>query len=412
MQCEIITIGDEILIGQIVDTNSSWLGRTLNAEGIEIHQIRSIRDLPEDIHSAINGLDEHTELVLFTGGLGPTRDDKTKASLAHYFGVELIHYPEVEAHIEALFARFNRDVNKLNRSQAWLPANCTPLFNEMGTAPGMLFQHNGRWLVSLPGVPYEMKHLVADKLLPMLREKITIDKVLVHKTLLTQGVPESILAEKLEPFEDGLPACLSLAYLPSPGRVRLRITGKGSKNSGVEEALEQHFNILKKALEAITYGEGDDEMEEIVGKLLRERQATVGVAESCTGGYISHLLTSVPGSSDYYMGSLLTYSNALKVSVLGVKPDDLTNYGAVSKQVVEQMANRAAEILGVDYAISTSGVAGPGGGSAEKPVGLVWIGLRTPSGVTSAQFQFNGDRERIIRKSSLMALDMLRRALD
>ena len=411
MQCEIITIGDEILIGQIVDTNSSWLGRTLNAEGIDIHQIRSIRDLPEDIHHAIRGLDKKTELVMFTGGLGPTRDDKTKESLANYFGVELIHYPEVEAHIEALFARFNRDVNRLNRSQAWLPANCTPLFNEMGTAPGMLFYDNGRWIVSLPGVPYEMKHLVADKLLPLLREKVTIDKVLVHRTLLTQGVPESILAEKLEPFEDSLPDCLSLAYLPSPGRVRLRITGKGPKNTGVEQSLDAHFGILKKALEAITYGEGDDEMEEIIGKLLRKHNATVGVAESCTGGYISHLLTSVPGSSEYFKGSLLTYSNELKESILEVQRDDLIQYGAVSKQVVEQMARRAAEILGVNYALSTSGIAGPGGGSAEKPVGLVWIGLRTPHGVKSAQFQFNGDRERIIRKAALMALDILRREL-
>ena len=409
MQCEIITIGDEILIGQIVDTNSSWLGRTLNAEGIDIHQIRSIRDLPEDIHHAMKGLDKNTELVLFTGGLGPTRDDKTKSSLANYFGVELVHHPEVEAHIEALFARFNRDVNKLNRSQAWLPANCTPLFNDMGTAPGMLFYDNDRWIVSLPGVPYEMKHLVADKFLPLLREKVTLDKVLVHRTLLTQGVPESILAEKLEPFEDSLPECLSLAYLPSPGRVRLRITGKGPKNTGIEETLDEHFNILKKALEAITYGEGDDEMEEIVGKLLRKHKATIGVAESCTGGYISHLLTSVPGSSEYYMGSLLTYSNKLKERILDVKRDDLIKYGAVSKQVVEQMAKRAAEILEVDYALSTSGIAGPGGGTAEKPVGLVWIGLYTPNGVKSAQFQFNGDRERIIRKSALMALDMLRR---
>lgn len=191
----------------------------------------------------------------------------------------------------------------------------------------------------------------------------------------------------------------------------MRITGKGPKNTGVEEALDKHFNILKNALEAITYGEGDDEMEEIVGKLLRKNKATVGVAESCTGGYISHLLTSVPGSSEYYMGSLLTYSNELKESILDVQRDDLIKYGAVSKQVVEQMAKRAAELLGVDYALSTSGIAGPGGGSAEKPVGLVWIGLSTPNGVKSAQFQFNGDRERIIRKSALMALDMLRREL-
>lgn len=411
MQCEIITIGDEILIGQIVDTNSSWLGRTLNAEGIDIHQVRSIRDVPKDIRRAMTNLDEQTKLVIFTGGLGPTRDDKTKESLAEYFGVELVYHPDVEMHIEALFARFNRDVNKLNRSQAWLPENCMPLFNEKGTAPGMLFHENDRWIVSLPGVPYEMKHLVEDKLLPLLKSRVSINNVLVHRTLLTQGVPESILAEKIEEFEDTLPDCLSLAYLPSPGRVRLRITGRGKKNTGVEEALDQHFSILRKALDAIVYGEGDAEMEEIVGDLLRSSGATVGIAESCTGGYISHLLTRIPGSSDYFRGSLLTYSNALKHSILGVPQDVLEKYGAVSKPVVEQMAAKAADVLGTDYSLSTSGIAGPGGGSLEKPVGLVWIGISGPDGVKSAQFQFNGDRERIIRKTALTALDMLRREL-
>lgn len=412
MQCEIITIGDEILIGQIVDTNSSWLGRTLNAEGIDIHQVRSIRDEQEDIHRALNELNKDTELVVLTGGLGPTRDDKTKESLASYFGVQLVHHPDVEAHIEALFARFNRDVNKLNRSQAWLPENCTPLFNEKGTAPGMLFYKRNRWYVSLPGVPYEMKHLIEDKLLPLLKEKVTINNVLVHRTLLTQGVPESILAEKLEAFEDALPTYLSLAYLPSPGRVRLRITGRGPKNAGIEDALNTNFEVLKRSLEAIVYGEGDEEMEEIVGKTLRNIGKTVGIAESCTGGYISHLLTRVPGSSEYYKGSLLTYSNALKQSILHVSAEDLETYGAVSKQVVEQMASKAAEILSTDFALSTSGIAGPGGGSSEKPVGLVWIGLAGPNGVKSAQFQFNGDRERIIRKTALTALDMLRRELE
>ncbi len=412
MQCEIITIGDEILIGQIVDTNSSWLGRTLNSEGIDIHQVRSIRDEPEDIHNALDDLHELTELVVLTGGLGPTRDDKTKASLASYFGVELVHHPDVEAHIESIFARFNRNVNKLNRSQAWLPANCTPLFNEKGTAPGMLFQNHNRWYVSLPGVPYEMKHLIEDKMLPLLKKKVTINKVLVHRTLLTQGVPESILAEKLEAFEDALPQHLSLAYLPSPGRVRLRITGRGPKNSGIETLLDENFDVLKEALQSIVYGEGDDEMEEIVGKALRNAGQTVGVAESCTGGYISHLLTRVPGSSDYFKGSLLTYSNDLKQSILDVSESDLISHGAVSKPVVEQMAFKAAEVLGTNYALSTSGIAGPGGGSPEKPVGLVWIGLAGPNGVKSAQFQFNGDRERIIRKTALTALDMLRRELE
>ncbi|MCC5916298.1 MAG: competence/damage-inducible protein A [Cryomorphaceae bacterium] len=411
MQAEVITIGDEILIGQIVDTNSAWLGKLLNNEGIDIHQIRSIRDTSDDIGHALKSLHPETELVVFTGGLGPTRDDKTKQTLADYFGVSLTHHPEVERHIEQLFSRFNREVNKFNRSQAWLPANCIPLFNEKGTAPGMMFRENGLLIFSLPGVPYEMKHLMEDRVIPLIREKMTIHQEMVHRTLLTQGVPESILADKLQEFEDQLPPDIKLAYLPSPGRVRLRLSGKAPKGNEIKSRVEGQFAVLHRALAEIVYGEGDEEMEEIVGSLLREKGKTIGVAESCTGGYISHLITRVPGCSDYFRGSLVTYAYDLKENLLNVPNDILLSEGAVSQPVVIQMAKRAAEVLNVDYAISTSGIAGPGGATDEKPVGLVWIGIRTPESVKAYQFQFNGDRERIIRKASLMALDILRRAL-
>ena len=411
MQAEIVTIGDEILIGQIVDTNSAWLGKTLNAEGIDIHRIHSIRDIPSEIHRALQAVDEQTQLVILTGGLGPTRDDKTKQALADFFDVSMELHPDVEQHIEALFAKFNRQVNRLNRSQAMLPANCIPLFNEKGTAPGMLFEWGERLLVSLPGVPYEMKHLLLEKAFPEIRARQTLNMEICHRTLLTQGVPESILAEQLSEYEDHLPESLKLAYLPSPGRVRLRLTGRGPKGTNITSSVERYFDDLRQSLKSISYGEGDAEMEEIVGGLLRDKRRTLGVAESCTGGYISHLITRVPGSSDYFQGSVLSYSNDLKIKILNVNPEDISSFGAVSEPVVRQMALEAANLLKTDYALSTSGIAGPSGGSSEKPVGLVWIGLHSPTGTKAFQFQFNGDRERIIRKSSLMALDILRRAL-
>jgi nicotinamide-nucleotide amidase len=411
MQAEIITIGDEILIGQIVDTNSAWLGKTLNAEGVDVHCIRSIRDEPGEIHKALVALDTNTQIVFLTGGLGPTRDDKTKQALADFFGVQMVQHDAVERHIEALFAKFKREVNRLNRSQALLPENCIPLFNEMGTAPGMLFEWENRLVFSLPGVPYEMKHLVLEKALPEIKKRRSRIQEIVHLTLLTQGVPESILAEQLTEFENTLPEDIKLAYLPSAGRVRLRLTGKAPQGRDIEARVEEHFDVLRQALLSITYGEGDVELEEVVGQLLLAGSKTVGVAESCTGGYISHLLTSIPGSSAYFQGSILSYSNHLKQKLLNVSSADLMNYGAVSDVVVKQMASAASEVLGTDYALSTSGVAGPSGGSPEKPVGLVWIGLKTPKELKAFQFQFSGDRERIIRKSALMALDILRRAL-
>lgn len=411
MQAEIITIGDEILIGQIVDTNSAWLGKTLNAEGVDVHCIRSIRDEPGEIHKALVALDTNTQIVFLTGGLGPTRDDKTKQALADFFGVQMVQHDAVERHIEALFAKFKREVNRLNRSQALLPENCIPLFNEMGTAPGMLFEWENRLVFSLPGVPYEMKHLVLEKALPEIKKRRSRIQEIVHRTLLTQGVPESILAEQLTEFENTLPEDIKLAYLPSAGRVRLRLTGKAPQGRDIEARVEEHFDVLRQALLSITYGEGDVELEEVVGQLLLAGSKTVGVAESCTGGYISHLLTSIPGSSAYFQGSILSYSNDLKQKLLSVSSADLMNYGAVSEVVVKQMASAASEVLGTDYALSTSGIAGPSGGSPEKPVGLVWIGLKTPKELKAFQFQFSGDRERIIRKSALMALDILRRAL-
>ncbi len=410
MQAEIITIGDEILIGQIVDSNSAWMAQQLNLLGVDVARITSISDTSEAITGALDGLLSETRLVLITGGLGPTKDDVTKHTLAAYFDMDLDFKPEIYAHIEQLFASLGRIPSSRNKQQAEVPSGCRVLFNDTGTAPGMLFIRNGIYYVSMPGVPYEMKYLMEKRVLPVVEAEL-IRKHIVHKTILTVGVPESELAEKLEDFEDSLPTNLKMAYLPRPGMVRLRLTAKGDDAPSLNALITEKENALKNILGPIVYGTDQERLEQVVGELLVARGETLATAESCTGGYLAHLITSISGSSRYYLGSILAYANPIKIGHLGVKEESLIQYGAVSEAVVTQMAEGARLRLGTTWALATSGVAGPDGGTDEKPVGTVWIALSGPDKTIARKFHFGKDRERNIKKSAFMALDMLRGAL-
>lgn len=407
MQAEIITIGDEILIGQIIDSNSAWMAQQLNLIGVDVQRITSISDTDEAIRHALNNLLPQTKLVLFTGGLGPTKDDITKHTLADYFNMKLVFNPEIYAHIEKLFASLGRVPSALNKKQAEVPDGCRVLFNSTGTAPGMLFVHKGIYVVSMPGVPYEMKFLMETHVLPIIEAEL-IRTHIIHKTILTVGVPESELAEKLHAFEESLPENLKMAYLPRPGMVRLRLTAKGDNAIALQALVDEKSDLLKAILGPIVYGTEQERLEQVVGDVLVQRGETLATAESCTGGYLAHLITSIPGSSRYFMGSILAYANRIKIDQLGVKKASLERAGAVSEEVVTQMAEGAREHLGTTWALATSGVAGPDGGTDEKPVGTVWIAVAGPNGTFAKRYQFGKERERNIKKSAFMALDMLR----
>ncbi len=410
MQAEIIAIGDEILIGQTIDTNSSFIATHLNLNGISVKQKRVIADEPAAITDALDSLFPETRLVFMTGGLGPTKDDITKKTLADYFDGELVFHEEVFEHIKELFATFGREPSQANRDQAYLPSSCELVENEIGTAAGMHFQKEGRHYFSLPGVPYETQRLVEKKIIPWIKANLQKGTV-VHHTLLTQGVPESMLAERLSQWEDELPADIKLAYLPSPGLVRLRLSCySGSEEEARGRVMEQ-AERARDILGRIIFGTNDESLEGVVGKILQERGQNLATAESCTGGNIAGLITAVPGSSAYFQGGVVAYSSALKQSVLGVLEETLLRHGAVSEAVVKEMAAGACREFGTDWAIATSGVAGPGGGSDDTPVGTVWIAVAGPVTVKAKCFNFGRSRSRNIQRASLMALDMLRREL-
>ncbi len=409
MKAEIITIGDEILIGQIVDTNSAWIGEQFNLNGIEIYQITSVHDDHDQILEAIQKAEEKVDLVVITGGLGPTKDDITKHALCQYFNTELVLHQETLDRIIDRFGKRGIDMNKLNRDQALVPKSCTVLTNEMGTAPGMWFEKNNTIFVSMPGVPFEMKYLVEFELLPRLR-KTGRTKAIYHKTVLTQGVPESMLAIKIAHWEDALPKHIKLAYLPNPMAVRLRLSAMGTNKELLKEEVEHEIQKLIQIIPESIFGYNNETLSEVTGRILAKNGKTLAVAESCTGGYISHLVTAVAGSSDYYQGSVTSYSNQTKETILNVNHNDIEKYGAVSKEVAEQMVKGVKKALNADYAISTTGIAGPGGGSPEKPVGTVWIAVSGPKSMQSKKYVFVGDdRDRNILRASQTALQMLRR---
>jgi nicotinamide-nucleotide amidase len=410
MKVEIITIGDEILIGQIVDTNSAWMARKLNGIGAKVDRIVTIPDGIDVIIEALSEAEERADVVLITGGLGPTKDDVTKKALAQYFNCGFTFHPEIAEHISRLFARFGKTLSELNRLQAELPSACVPLQNDQGTAPGMWFERNNTVFVSMPGVPYEMKGIMQDHVLPRVKEKFSAPTIL-HKTVLTMGMGESWLSERIADWEDSLPSSIKLAYLPSPGRVRLRLSAFGEREDSLLQELNFEVEKLLGIIPDLVFGFDTDTIEKVVGKLLLDKGKTLSTAESCTGGMIAHKVTSIPGSSAYFQGSVVSYANEVKMSALGVLEQDLKIHGAVSEPVVRQMAEGVRTKFKTDYSIATSGIAGPDGGTEEKPVGTVWIAVSTPEKTITKKYQFGHNRARNIEISSNTALNMLRKEL-
>ncbi len=407
---EIITIGDELLIGQVVDTNSAWLGQRLNQIGVKVKQITSISDDREHILTAISEAKNRADIILITGGLGPTKDDVTKKTLCEYFNSKLIfHQPSFEV-ISEIFRSRGREITEVNKQQAMVPENCSPLVNLNGTAPGMWFDFENKILVSMPGVPSEMKGLMENEVIPRLVSNLNLPSIL-HRTLLTQGVGESFLSAMIEEWELALPSFLKLAYLPAAGIVRLRISAYGNNKIALAKEIDLQIHALKKIIGEFVFGEDDESLEKLIGQLLKSKGATLGTVESCTGGYIAHKITSVAGSSEYYRGSIVPYSNDLKISLLKVDQEMITENGAVSKVVVEAMAKNGRTALHSDYCIATSGIAGPTGGSTEKPVGTVWIAIASDKTTISWKVQLGSNRIRIITETALHALNGLRKLL-
>lgn len=407
MKVSIITIGDEILIGQIVDTNSAFMGRALNDIGCTVEEILSIADERSAIVSALDRSRERSDVVLITGGLGPTKDDVTKEALAEYFGVKHVLNDEILLHIRTYMERKGRPLLESHRSMAMVPENCEILQNEVGTAAAMWFEFEGTIFVSMPGVPYEMKDFMNKQVLPRL-SKMTKQQLL-HKTLMTAGLGESIIASKIEDVENDLPRHIKLAYLPRVAGVRLRLSGQ-ALGGDLNQEMEDIATEIKMRLGKYHYADEDTTLEAWLGEVLKSRKETLSTAESCTGGNIARILTRIPGASAFYQGSVCTYSNELKMNILGVQPETLQSHGAVSEQTVREMAMGALDLLKTDYTIAVSGVAGPTGGTKEKPVGTVWIAVAGKSGNLHAQkYMYPGSREIIIQGTSQIALNQLRK---
>lgn len=407
MDAAILTIGEEILIGQIVDTNSSWMATELNAIGVNVRTILSIGDTKREIQNAVKLLCNQHQVVLVTGGLGPTNDDVTKLALCELFDAQMVvHQPTLE-HITQMFSNRGMPLTDLNAKQAEVPNNCRVLYNPKGTAPAMLFEHEDKLLISMPGVPFEMKAIMEQHVIPVISSRSN-GRVVYHKSIQTFGLPESFLAERIASWEANLPKHIALAYLPSPYSIRLRLSGIGSNVDLLKEEVQRLIEQLHTIIPEHIFGYDDDSMAKVVGDLLMDRNATVSLAESCTGGTIAQLITSNSGSSAYFMGGVVAYANQAKENLLNVPAKALQKHGAVSQQVVEAMAANARKIFGSDYAIATSGIAGPTGGTEEKPVGTIWIGIATPGGVFSRMLSFGSDRKRNVIRSSVTALNLLR----
>jgi len=413
---EVISIGDELLIGQTINTNAGWMGEQLGLVGIRAKRVLTIGDDRQEIMEALAAAT--CDIVLITGGLGPTKDDITKHTLCAFFNTHLVRHADIEARIVAFFESMGRDPLEVNRAQADLPANCMVVPNDRGTASGMWFDvpanTNGkpRVFVSMPGVPYEMKAMMSATVLPMLRDRFA-PPTIVHRTILTTGLGESHLAQRIEQWEDSLAAeRIKLAYLPSPGIVKLRLSTYADASASAARArVDAKAAELKTLIPELIFGEGEDRLQLVVGHRLKELGQTLSLAESCTGGYVSHLITSVPGSSAYFTGGVVSYANAVKMEELGIPSDMLELNGAVSQPVAEQMATGVRQALRTDWSIAMTGIAGPDGGTPDKPVGTVWIAIAGPDGVKSAVGHFPGTRQLVIERSALAALNMLRKRL-
>ncbi|RWY54264.1 competence/damage-inducible protein A [Mucilaginibacter gilvus] len=406
MLAEIITIGDEILIGQIVDTNSAWMAEKLNHAGIRVKQISSVSDNREHILAALAEAATRADIILITGGLGPTKDDITKKTLADYFNVGMVLNDAALENVTRIFEKYNRPLLEVNRKQAEVPSNCDVILNKNGTAPGMWFNSDGKIYVSMPGVPFEMKYMVEEEVIPKLKAKLKLP-VIIHKTLLTVGEGESFLAEKIADIEDSLPPNIKLAYLPKLGQVRLRLSADGDDAALLQQAVDLYATKLVERVGQSVVAEEDIPLEKVVLNLMAGQGLTLSVAESCTGGYISHLITQHAGSSQVFLGGVVSYSNQLKQSILGVKTDTLNDNGAVSEQTVREMVEGALRNFSSDYAVAVTGIAGPDGGIPEKPVGTVWIAVANANKTVIKKFTFGNKRLQNIERSAVWVFFML-----
>jgi nicotinamide-nucleotide amidase len=410
MKAQIITIGDELLIGQTIDTNSAWIGAELSMAGFDIQRKTSIHDNRSDILKALSEAAGKADVIIITGGLGPTSDDITKQTLCEFIGTKLVLNREVLEMIEKMMLRRKIPMNENNRKQAEVPEACKVLKNKAGTAPGLWFEKDKSIFISMPGVPYEMKTIMADHVLPRLMKRFR-SQAIIHKNIMTYGLPEARLAEMLKEFEAALPENIRLAYLPSFGVIKLRLTGTGKDREILKKQVEEHVRNLSSIIPDLIFSEKEDTFESVLGLLLLERKETMCTAESCTGGNIAHLITTIPGSSYYFKGSVVAYSNAVKEKLLGVDGKIIEEEGAVSEPVVRAMAEGARRLLNTDYALATSGIAGPEGGTDEKPVGTLWIAAASANGTYSEQYTYGGDRITNIMRFSNAAMNLLRKQI-
>jgi nicotinamide-nucleotide amidase len=411
VNASIVTIGDELLIGQTIDTNSAFIGQELNKIGVWVKRRVAVGDVWDDIWNALDEETKHSDVIIITGGLGPTADDITKTLLCKYFGGKLVVNENVLLHMKYLFEHVYRRPGRMlerNLKQAEVPDVCSVLHNERGSAPGMWFDSKSKIFISLPGVPHEMKGLVEKEVIPRLQKQLTLP-VIVHQTLLTAGIGESMIAEKIKDWEESLPEHIKLAYLPHYGMVRMRLTTSGDNKDSLEKEIEEKFAELKELVKDWLVIDEDLTIQQAVAKLLKERKQTVGTTESCTGGYLAHLLSRDPGSSSNYKGSVVSYDNQVKIDVLGVSPQVIDSSGAVSEEVVRQMVRGGLKELKSDYMVATSGIMGPDGGSERKPVGMVWIAVGNEKSVQAKEFHFRFERNRNIEQTAIAALDMLRK---
>lgn len=405
----IITIGDELLIGQVIDTNSAWMAQELNKWGIPLKRRLAIGDSREEILKALDEESKLADIILITGGLGPTADDITKPVLCEYFGGKLVVNDAALANVKNIFEKIlNRPMIERNLKQAEVPDVCTVIQNKRGTAPGMWFEKDGKVFVSMPGVPHEMKGMMTDDVLPALPQHFKLSNIL-HRTMLTAGLGESYLAERIKDYEAALPSNIKLAYLPNYGMLRLRLTAMGNEKEKLASELDHQFKLLLNQLSDVLVTDEDLPLPNVVSKLLKERGKTLATAESCTGGYIAHLITSQAGSSEYYIGGVVSYANSIKEDVLLVSPKILESAGAVSEATVIAMVKGVLELAKTDFAIATSGIMGPSGGSTEKPVGMVWVAVGNRENIIAKQFNFRFDRQRNIELTATNALNLLRK---
>ncbi len=405
VKTEVITIGDEILYGQIVDTNAQWISAELDKAGVKTVHRTTIGDNEADIMAAFAAAEARADVVLITGGLGPTSDDLTKPCLASYFDCPLVLSENTLAHLEAMFKKRGFTMNERNRQQAYLPQCCTPVTNHLGTAAGMRFEKDQKLFFAMPGVPFEMKAMMSQQIIPDII-RFFKPEAIHHKLIKTVGIGESWLADKIKDWEAALPTHIKLAYLPSYGQVRLRLSATGSDIDSLKADAEAEVKKVLPSIGRYVYGYDDDLLEEVIGRILSDNEMTIATAESCTGGYLAHLLTSIPGSSQYFMGSVIAYANEIKMNELHVQEDTLAAHGAVSEQTVIEMANNMMEKYDTDIALATSGIAGPGGGTPDKPVGTVWLACASRQGTTTKLLQLAKDRAVNIKYSATAALHL------